>query len=269
MRPVPLTPAPPVDDAGKLRWIIDKITALCTASQIDKPADVAADMAATYQPLDADLTTLGGLSKADGNFIVADGSAWTVESGSTVRASLGLTIGTDVQAYDELLGEISALSVDPGADSGLFFDDSAGNITYWTPTSGLEFNTTNLRMTDNQRTSAIIWTIDGGGSAITTGQKGYIEIPFACTITAARAFADQAGSIVVDVWNDTYANYPPTDADSITASAPITISATTKSQDTTLTGWDTAIEAGDVLGFNVDSVSTITRLTIVLTVTKT
>lgn len=53
-----------------------------------------AAIAAAYQPLDADLTTLAGLSKADGNFIVADGSAWTVESGATARASLGLASTT-------------------------------------------------------------------------------------------------------------------------------------------------------------------------------
>lgn len=52
------------------------------------------------QAYDADLTTLGGLDKTDGNFIVGNGSAWTAESGATARASLGLTIGTDVQAYD-------------------------------------------------------------------------------------------------------------------------------------------------------------------------
>lgn len=44
----------------------------------------------TYQPLDADLTTIGGLAKTDGNFIVGDGAAWTVESGATARISLGL-----------------------------------------------------------------------------------------------------------------------------------------------------------------------------------
>lgn len=68
---------------------------------------------------------------------------------------------------------------------------------------------------------------------------------------------------------DTYANYPPVDADSITASAPVTISSATKSQDSTLTGWTTSISAGDVLGFNVDSITTCQRVTIALKVTKT
>jgi hypothetical protein len=180
-----------------------------------------------------------------------------------------MVIGTDIQAFDELLNEIAGLSTDPNADSGLFFDDSAGNMAYWTPTLGLEFNDANLRMTANQRLATITFIIDGGGSAITTGIKGYLEIPFACTITAARALADQSGSIVVDVWKDTFANYPPTDADSITASAPVTITTDTDSEDETLTGWTTSVSAGDILGFNVDSVTTVERVTISLTVTKT
>lgn len=102
-------------------------------------------------------------------------------------------------------------------------------------------------------------TLDGGGSAITTGVKGYVEIPYACTIQKATTLCDQTGSIVIDVWKDTYANYPPTDADSITASAPPTISSATKAQDSTLTGWTTSVSADDIIGFNVDSITTVTR----------
>ena len=58
-----------------------------------------------------------------------------------------------------------------------------------------------------------------------------------------------SGSIVIDVWKDTYANFPPTVADTITASAKPTLSSATKSDDTTLTGWTTAVTAGDVFGF--------------------
>ena len=113
----------------------------------------------------------------------------------------------------------------------------------------------------------ISFVIDGGGVAIVTGVKGDIEIPFACTITAVRLLADQSGSIVVNIWKDTYANFPPVVGDKITASAPPTISGATKSEDTTLTGWTTAVAAGDILRFNVDSAATITRVTVSLTVT--
>jgi len=81
--------------------------------------------------------------------------------------------------------------------------------------------------------------------------------------------ADQSGSIVVDIWKDTYANFPPADADSITAAAPPTISSAQKAQDSTLTGWTTAVAAGDILAFNVDSVATVTRVTLSIKATKT
>ena len=111
-------------------------------------------------------------------------------------------------------------------------------------------------------------TIDGGGTAITTGIKGDVTIPYACTITEMTILADQTGSIVIDVWKDTYANYPPTDADSITSAAPVTISSAVKATDSTLTGWTTSVSAGDTIRFNVDSAATITRATLVIKVTK-
>ncbi len=112
-------------------------------------------------------------------------------------------------------------------------------------------------------------TIDGGGGVITTGIKGDIEIPFNCTINQVTLLADQSGSIVIDIWKDTYANYPPTVADTITASAKPTINSATKSQDTTLSGWTTSVSAGDTIRYNVDSCTDITRCTLILKVTKT
>jgi hypothetical protein len=61
---------------------------------------VDSDIGSTVQAYDADLSTIAGLSSADGNFIVGSATGWVVESGATVRTSLGLAIGTDVQAYD-------------------------------------------------------------------------------------------------------------------------------------------------------------------------
>ena len=117
------------------------------------------------------------------------------------------------------------------------------------------------------KTRAITFVIDGGGSVLTTGVKGDISVPFACTITGARLLADLSGSVVVNIWKDTYANYPPVVGDKITASAPPTISTALKSDDVVLTGWTTSIVAGDTLRFNIDSVTTITRVTLTLTVT--
>jgi hypothetical protein len=121
----------------------------------------------------------------------------------------------------------------------------------------------------NYRQTSIDFIIDGAGSAITTGVKGFLHIPYAATINSVTLLADQSGSVVVDIWKDTYANFPPTVADTITASAKPTISAAVKSQDVTLTGWTKAITEGDILGFNVDSASTIEWLLVSLKVTRT
>jgi hypothetical protein len=118
------------------------------------------------------------------------------------------------------------------------------------------------------RYAAISFIIDGGGSAITTGIKGDLEIPFNCSIQWVTLLADQSGSIVVDIWRDTYANYPPTVADTITASAKPTLSSAVKSQNSTLTGWSKAITANDILRFNVDSAATVQRVLVSLIVLK-
>jgi len=115
----------------------------------------------------------------------------------------------------------------------------------------------------------IVCMINGGGIEITTGIQGATMVDFACEIMQATLLADQNGAIVIDIWKDTYANFPPTDADSITASAPPTISASgRKAQDATLTGWTKTISAGDILFYNVDSCTSITWCLIVLKVKK-
>lgn len=107
-------------------------------------------------------------------------------------------------------------------------------------------------------------TIDGGGSAISTGIKGYIPVFWTGTIIEWVMIADQSGSIVLDIWRDTYANAPPTVLDTITAAAKPTLAAAQKNSDATLTGWTTGFTAGDIFGINVDSAATITRLNFVM-----
>lgn len=142
-----------------------------------------------------------------------------------------------------------------------------GYVLYWDAAAGKfqlkEHIPANIKILN------ITFIIDGGGAEITDGQKGHLEIPFACTIDRVTMMADQEGSIIVDIWKDTYALFPPTDGDSITSATPPTIAVGVKSQDSTLAAWTTAIVAGDILAFNVDSCTDIQRVTISLKVTKT
>lgn len=121
-------------------------------------------------------------------------------------------------------------------------------------------------------TKSITLVVDGGGAAITAGVKGYIQVPFACTIQSWRMFADQSGSITIDIWKDTYASFPPTDADSMSGGGKEpALSSAQKAEDTDVTDWTTDdISAGDILAFNVDALATsITRVTLQLFVRRT
>lgn len=109
------------------------------------------------------------------------------------------------------------------------------------------------------------FTIHGaGGGVIAPGLKGYLPIGKDCTIVANRIVGDTAGGAVVDIWASSYADFPPTDADSITAAAPPTLTGAQKSEDITLTGWTTALTAGDWLAFNVDSAASVNWLAVAL-----
>lgn len=116
--------------------------------------------------------------------------------------------------------------------------------------------------------AGVVFIIDGGGSAISTGVAGDVRVPYAGTISKCTLLADQSGSIVVDIWKDSYANFPPTDADSITSSAVPEISTATKDEDSTLTDWTTSVTKDDILRFNVDSCTTIERCTVILNIDK-
>lgn len=121
----------------------------------------------------------------------------------------------------------------------------------------------------NLGTGQVEFIFGNGVTVITTGVQGDIKFPFACTITQVDLLADQTGSIVVDLWKDTYANYPATVAGTITAAAKPTISSATKATDSTLTGWTTAVAADSIIRVNVDSVTSITRCALVVKFTRT
>jgi len=186
-------------------------------------------------------------------------SASAAIAGSKINPDFGaqniVTTGSGTFSGTFDLAQIATPS-NPTASRNRIYPKSDGNF-YKLNSSGTEVNiATGLR--------TIGLTIDGGGSAITTGVKGYIEVPYTGTITGWTILGDVSGSMVVDVWKDTYANYPPTVADTIAGSEKPTISAALTGQDLSLSTWTTSVTAGDIIGFNVDSCSTITRATLVI-----
>lgn len=188
--------------------------------------------------------TGGVLNGETVRYLIEDGTAWEIGLGVYTTAGLTMTRTLVESSTGSLLNLTGAATVSIVASKDELYNGDSG----------------------------IGVMIDGGGAPILAGIKGDIIVPFACTITRATLLADVTGSIIVQIWRDTYANFPPTVADAIYASAPPTLTSADKSQDSALTGWGAGrnLALGDILRFNVPSNATnITRVHLMLDVTRT
>jgi hypothetical protein len=161
---------------------------------------------------------------------------------------------------------------------GIVASAAAGSTTYTLPsadgTSGQVLGTNGSGTLSwnnpaNGSVATINFVIDGGGSVISSGSKGYLPIDFACTVDAWTIVGDQSGTITVDVKRSTYSGFPTTS--SIAGTEKPSLSSAQKNQDTTLSSWTTSIAAGDILEFVVDAsptVASVTRVTVALKVTR-
>jgi len=106
--------------------------------------------------------------------------------------------------------------------------------------------------------------------AIAVDTKGWLRVYEKCKLVSWTLLADTSGAIKIDVWKDTYENFPPTDSDSICNGHEPEISASgIKAEDTDLSDWTTQIvNAGDILMFNVDSCTSITHIVLLFKTIK-
>lgn len=136
------------------------------------------------------------------------------------------------------------------------------------PTSGPTGPTGTTGATGPSQICDLEFVINGGGVAITTGMKGYLTVDFACTIQQVTMLNDQSATAAVDLFVTTFASFaPPTHpavGDKITSSTPPSTTAAEKSQNSTLSGWTTALAAGSIIGFNVNSNDNATFITIAI-----
>ena len=142
---------------------------------------------------------------------------------------------------------------------GLEYDDPSGAIS----------------VTANIRKGVFGINLDGSAAIIIEmAAYGSVTFPFNCTITGweIEEVSDPpiASSIVVDVWKDTYANYPPTVADAIFTTKP-TLTAAIKNQNLapTFVGAGATVTAGETARFNVDSNDVAEKVIVTIFLTKT
>ena len=105
------------------------------------------------------------------------------------------------------------------------------------------------------------------GAVLTPGVKARMEIPADIEIVGWTLLGDVSGTITYDIWVDTYANYPPTVADTITAAAKPNLTAQQKNQGNTVTWPTRKLLRGTTLIINADStpvIASVTGVTLVL-----
>jgi hypothetical protein len=192
---------------------------------------------------------------SDGGTVIVDGSL-SSSGGSTAAGSLILKEDTDDGS-----NFYTVKGVATAADLSWILPSTNGTAGQVLEIASVSTNELTLEWDDDGGASSnkqICFIIDGGGSAVTTGAKAWVRAANSFTIGTMDITADQSGSCVIDLWKDTYANFPPDNSDSICDSGTCpTLSAAQKGQDSTLTSWTTSITAGDYIRANVDSCSTI------------
>ena len=115
------------------------------------------------------------------------------------------------------------------------------------------------------RVASITAIVNGGSSTPPTGVFANITLPVSCTVTGWVITGDASGSAVVDVLLSTYAAFPTTA--SIAASDKPTLASVQKNENLNASTWSTALVAGDVLQFNLNSVTTCKVVSVTVLVT--
>jgi hypothetical protein len=134
---------------------------------------MASNIGSTVQAYDAQLADIAGLTPTDNGVVIGNGTNFVVESGATLKTSLGLTIGTDVQAYDA---------------------DTAKTDVVQTFTAAQSFNSGNLKLNGSSSgTSTLNAAAVAGTTTITlpdiTSTLGFRNIPPVGTKTGSYTLA--------------------------------------------------------------------------------
>ena len=145
------------------------------------------------QGYDAELQALSGLTPTDGNFIVGNGSTFIMESGSTVRDSLGLGTSDSVefntiQTANLTIGgpsltlegatndsfESTLVVTDPTADRTITFQDATGTVALLSDVTAQDVDFAGDTGTGAVDLDSQTFTIQGTTNEIETSASGQI-----------------------------------------------------------------------------------------------
>jgi hypothetical protein len=233
-------------------------------------------VSATTHPLRLE----GLVSSANTRFLVANSDGVVTYTTSAPGGSSGFTTIsiTGTPQFDSSASQVLNFSginmtITSAATNTLVFSagtgGGGGGVTSVTVGSGLSANSTTGAITIvATATTSFGVAVDGSGGVITTGQKGYVRIPYDFTITSWTLIGSPSGSITFDIWKR--AGAIPTVANTIiTGGTKPGFTTNTFATTSTLTGWNITGATGDVIGWNVDGCTATTVATLQLFVTRT
>lgn len=121
-----------------------------------------------------------------------------------------------------------------------------------------------LAQHSSSRALLVVFQGASGAAGIPSGTQIDLAVPFNCVIKRVTQLGSGTGVANIDVWKDTYANFPPTAADNI--SGPGIMMATAKEQNAGTSWSSLTLTTGDILRFNVSGATTINRVATILEV---
>jgi|688.fasta_scaffold187435_2 hypothetical protein len=227
--------------------------------------------ATTYQNLPVSAVTSGsGISAVTSNGVV---TVTNLSPDQTVTITGGTNIqieGTYPNFGVNFTGTTGGGSFTGGTVSGAtnFTGGLSANTISATTISGNTLFGDGANLTGIPRTGQITSIFDGLGGVVQTGiGRNYITIPYTGTLTGWTIFSSVVGTIDIDFYDDNYANFPPTSADTIFTS--INRPKLTNTNKNQATGLNIPLTSGDILIPEVLSVTGCTNVVVNLQIIRT
>jgi hypothetical protein len=217
---------------------------------VGNASNIAADVA-----MSGDVTiTNAGVTAIKSSVALAGNPTTTTQSAGDNSTKIATTAYVDAG----LSGKSSSTLT-----SGHLFVGNGSNVATDTAITGdVTFSNAGVTtLASNLKVESFGITVDGGGSVPSTGSKGFITLPYAGTITNWYLAADASGSCVIDLKRS---------GTSIVGGGNKPTLSSAQSGNAAVSGWtSTSISAGDIIEFNLNSVSTITRVNLVIKINLT
>lgn len=230
-----------------------------------------AQVGATWDTTPVTITGYGTWNGSYPHIILTyDGSSWNYRryavaaiAGTTNQVSVGYSATNIVLSTPQDIGTSSSPQF-AGINVG-----NASDTTITRASAGqIAVEGVNVVMAGTLKES-IGFTVDGGGSAITTGKvKGYVTCPYGATITGWNIVVD-TGTCTVKTWKIATGTAHPTIANVISTSGVSLSSGTAVHSSTTSDFTTTTVTANDIFAWDITAVSGVTEMTFQLELTRT